>query len=201
MAEDGKFIASGPGGEGVAVYEDRLAPFAWHAVFVPAGGKPRSRSHATLDAALLDLSISARDAAAFRVDLPGGASFQRPGKVPAEEVLGNLGFVLVRELDASFALALPGGISPQEARMRFEERLGSLAVNLRGVAPVEAEGGSVWWCGNVVLPVSCYVADGEYDALAAAYAAKLGIEFHPGVEVVAEAAPEGQGLMVLPFAG
>ncbi len=90
----------------------------------------------------------------YRVELPEGRSFQRPGALPAEAVLHLLGFDFYDNVAASLVAPKREAADQRGAVAWFREKLGVLAPLLRNVELAAVEGAGEFWCAEILLSVN-----------------------------------------------
>lgn len=125
----GSFELSHDGQTWRVVHEVSFRPTPWVLVAVDDKSGPMRvgvfDSFGTIDEALakmVDVASGGKECR-FRVVLPCGASFLRPGRIPAEEVMFTLGWVHTKRLTGYMHLSLPVHFSPREARDAFRRRV------------------------------------------------------------------------------
>ncbi len=134
----------------------------------------------------------------FHVRLPCGASFARPGQVPASEVLAALGYRTVRAVGACALLPLPDGAGPAEARDAAFGRIPG-GIDLGEIEPVDSEAGVTWWCCPVMVPFDGMLRLADADALVEDALAGSGLEVAGPAEPETDAGVAANAAEVLSF--
>lgn len=176
LTPHGAFRAHGPGGTHELAYDGTAD--AWNLVGPPPPGRRPGVLVARvggLDHGLALLVAAAGRIGPFRVALPCGGSFARPGHVPASEVLAALGYRATRAVAACTLLSMPDGACEGEAR-REALRLLTGGIDLGEVEPVESESGVTWWCCPVYVPFDGMLRLSAADAVVAEALAGTGLE-------------------------
>lgn len=161
----------------------------WRANVMDAAGRClHSETVPTLDIgldrlALLGSATQVGLRGLYRVELPGGASFQRPGTVAAEEVLGKYDFSLVSSVRAFLVASLDSVFSATDAHLWFRERLGVLAPLQGSVDLVEADSNETLWCTDVLLPANGFYRPEDLLQFARASVGACGVEMFSEVSV------------------
>jgi hypothetical protein len=164
----------------------------WCISVIDATGRCRhSETVPTLDIGLDRLSILGSATlnglrGLYRVELPGGASFQRPGSVPAEEILRKLEFNFVGSVHAFLVARLDGAMSQVEAALWFRDKVGVLAPLLGSVDLVESDEIEASWCADVLLPVNGFYRPQDLLGFARSAVGACGVEMSAEISVYEE---------------
>lgn len=119
----------------------------------------------------------------YRVELPGGASFQRPGTVPADEILGKFGFSFVSSVRAFLVASLDAAFSATDAHLWFREKLGVLAPLQGSVDLVETGPTETCWCTDVLLPANGFYRPEDLLQFATDSVGACGVEMFSEVSI------------------
>lgn len=161
-----------------------------------SGGLAVYDSYESLDGALealVEIALGEREEHRFRVEMPCGNSFIRPGKVPAEQVITRLGWVHLRRLRGYMMITLPENACPFRARDGFRQRLAIPGAKLGESTRVSIGGGSSNWCADVFIDCERFARMEEIQEIAAAAFDAVGemlphYDFVPRTPVFATAA-------------
>ena len=182
--------------------DDGFAPRPW--ALVSRDGSGRSSvldNYECLDEALAALASSGdgESPARFRVELPCGASFSRPGRVPAEEVMASMGWVYVRNFKGYKPLSFAAGSCPKAVRAAFRDSLPRGA--MLGQATVAGtDGATEAWCADVFVAHEGFVRFADIGSEAGAAFARVGADVVPGsFDFVAGTPAAGRGAEVVEF--
>lgn len=99
-----------------------------------------------LDEGLRLLVATAGSVDPFRVELPCGDGFARPGRVPAAEVMAALGYSVVRGVNAFVVVSDSATVPPERIRRELLWRLKGRQVEIGDLEMVEGDGESSVWC-------------------------------------------------------
>lgn len=120
----------------------------------------------------------------FRVNLPCGRSFKRPGRIAAENVMASMGWLYVHELVAYGGLLCPELSSPEEAEEAFKDLLDGTMVSLDDVDYVGDDfvsSDNGYWCAKYLLPYDGFLhLDRIESEIVIAFKAE-GVEIFPEV--------------------
>jgi hypothetical protein len=126
----------------------------------------RVLSFTTLDEAL-DWAVSAATGILrpnYRVMLPCGQHFSRPGRVPAESVLSSMGWVYVTHLIGFHHFNSPAPCSEHRARRHFIEHVqDSPSVVVGDVTPCD-DGENCFWIADLRIPFDGFIRREDIEA-------------------------------------
>jgi len=197
LGEDGTFRGNGPGA-GLALAYDAVDD-GWSLGRAAGSGTGALVARAaSLDHGLAMLARASGCMSTFRVGLPCGESFLRPGKVPAPEVLAALGYLAVGAVTAYAVLARPSSVGVAEVRRELLSGLPG-GVGLGEVEETDSEGGTTWWCCDLSVPFEGMLRLSEADAVVASALARCPFEPVGRSEVEAAALPTANSAKVLRF--
>lgn len=150
----------------------------------------------TLDAGLdrlADLGRAPRSGmrGLYRVALPDGRSFHRPGALSAEEVMSRFGHDLVGTVRAFLVAPLDSAATAADAYAWFRERLGVLGPLLGRVDPVEIDETGSCWCADVLLPANGFYRAEALLEFARSSVGACGVEMFSELGLDAEDVPPG----------
>jgi len=143
---DGTFTVEGPRGVFRLAYRNDDGACHWRAT------SPRRLSSdaqllgvaPNLDAALILLAGAAGVSAKIVIALPCGATFSRPGRVPAEDVLAAYGYTVVSGIVGYAQVKPHQKWSERRLRELIVRRAEAAALKLINLDRVETEGKPVW---------------------------------------------------------
>ena len=118
-----------------------------------------------LDEALDEMASCCDTPEGFSIALPCGMKFSRPGRLPAEAVMANLGYDLVGAAIAFLPFKVSIGAKAADARRAAAEILGRHSRFLGRVSLVDVEAAGSWWCADIRLPIGRYIHTSAYDAM------------------------------------
>src|SRR5690606_30555412 len=95
---------------------------------------------------MIELVCGDRDWIRFKVKLPCGASFIRPGHIPAENVMASLGWVHVKTLVGHMVRSFHSGYSPDEVSEIVADEIWGEDIEVGSVADVGRYGDETFWC-------------------------------------------------------
>jgi len=174
------------------LHEVSLSPRPWALVALDnrgtIGRHSMFDSYATVDEALramVEQSGAGETGTRFRVVLPCGQSFLRPGKVPAESVLSSLGWVHTKRYIGYMVLTLHEGASNLDAREGFRSRINLPNSRLGDMACVERAHGLSRWIGDVLLDRDGFVRYQDFQEEAARAFEGIGGDMFPDYDFVA----------------
>lgn len=124
----------------------------------------------TLDDALVGLArqaIGGAPGSRFRIVLPCGSSFLRPGKIPAEQVMSRFGWIHVRRLRGYMMMAFPEGACAYRVHDGFRKRLPHPGIRLGEAVRVEVKDGTANWCADVLMECGRFIRADEVQTAAA----------------------------------
>lgn len=206
MSEGGGFRIDGDGVSAELGFDPQCDLEPWCVAVIDDEGRClHSETVSTLDIgldrlALLGSATQKGLRGLYRVDLPGGGSFQRPGNVQAEEILHKFDFDLVGSARTFLIAPLDSAITATEAYRWFSEKLGVLAPLMGSVDHVESDSTDGHWCVDVLLPVNgFYTSEGLLEFAKGAVAA-CGLEMIPEISVCDETLPDLRSGQVVQFA-
>jgi hypothetical protein len=204
LTEGGGFRIDGPKGVFAELgFDPECGEEPWSVSVMDGDGRCRhSESVSTLDIGLDRLAIlgSATQKGLrglYRVELPDGVSFQRPGTVPAEEILRKFDFSLVGSVRAFLVAQIDTAFTVSEAHHWFREKLGALAPLQGSTDLVESDSNEGCWCTDVLLPANgFYRAEGLLEFARSAVGA-CGVEMFSEISVRDDGLPaQGSGQVV-----
>jgi len=153
------------------VHEVSFNPIPWVVVAMDSKGRHALyESFATIDEALSSMiAVSgAGDASSrFRVLLPCGQHFLRPGKVRAESVISTLGWTHTKRYIGYMVLSLPERATNMEARERFRRNITIGSARIGEMTCVERADGLSHWCADILLDRDGFVRWDEFQQDAA----------------------------------
>lgn len=206
MTEGGGFRIDSKGVSTELGFDPHCGMEPWCVAVVDADGRClHSETVPTLDIgldrlALLGSATQKGLRGLYRVDLPGGGSFQRPGNVPAEEILRKFDFDLVGNAQTYLIAPLDAAITSVEAHEWFSQKLGVLAPLMGSVDLVETDANGGHWCVDVLLPVNGFYSPEGLMEFARNAVGHCGVEMIPEVTICDEAAPDLRSGEVVQFA-
>jgi hypothetical protein len=177
---------------------------AWSVTVFDAQGRCLHAEHfADLDAGLdrlADLGRVERTGLRnlYRVALPDGRSFQRPGSLPAASVLRMLGFDFHDNVATFLVVAKDEATDRTDAFALFRERLGMLAPLLRSVEAVAVDGDGDLWCAEILLSVNGFYQPKGLLDFAMTSVGACGVEMLPKIGMLGP--DDVDAPAVLPFA-
>lgn len=180
LREDGLFEAPAvaPGGSSVRiVYESADQRHPWVAMSLDDMGVKwrRMKGFHSLDEAL-DFSVSQvnweRTVCEYSVRLPDGMSFQRPGRLPAEQVMASAGWVFVTSLIGYAMVTTERNGNAFGVRAVMAKRLLGCQARIGDIDLSDADEEGLHWCIDLSLPYEGFIKVEDIGAEAkAAFAA------------------------------
>lgn len=156
------------------LHEVTLNPKPW--ALVAMDGREHVARHSMYDSyssidealsAMMEHSGAGKASPRYRVILPCGESFLRPGKVPTESVLSSLGWVHTRQYIGYMVLTLHEGASNLDAREGFRKRINIPNARLGDMSCVERANGLSRWIGDILLDRDGFVRYQDFQEEAA----------------------------------
>ena len=139
-----------------------------------------------------------RSGVRFKVNLPCGASFSRPGRVPAEDVMSSLDWVYVTHLIGFVCLTTDNPCTEPYARRRF---LGMISANpdveLGEATPVD--GDMRFWVGDLHIPFEGFIRVQDIKAEKEVCFAAEGIETIEGYDCRKAGSGESRSAEIISF--
>lgn len=186
LDEDGVFSCEGPSGSHVLFFsgdkgEERwlLTPAAVEGNAVP----PLLAWQGDLDDGLRLLVATSGSVEPFRVALPTGDSFARPGRVPALEVMAALGYSVVRGVNAFVVVTEAAGYDAPRLRRELVASLDGRPLQVGELDLVEGDGESSVWCCDLKLSFEGPLMESGARALVSRTLAGSGLEVIDQVEL------------------
>lgn len=136
-----------------------------------------------LDEALVEMASCCDTPEAFSIALPCGMKFSRPGRLPAEAVMANLGYDLVGTAIAFLPFKVSIGAKAVDARRAAAEMLGQHSRFLGRVSLVDVEATGSWWCADIRLPIGRYIHTSAYEAMLQRHLGNLRDRVHSEFEI------------------
>lgn len=181
LRDDGLFEAPSrhPGRSAVRVMHDTEAfPSPWLAISQDGTGLEWASlaSFQCLDQALdfaVREALSVSVTPGYAVEMPGGMSFSRPGRIALEQVMASAGWVYVNSLIGFVMVKTPDGTNVMEARTEVMGLLKGTQASLGEVNLSDRDEEGMHWCADVSLPFEGFMRFEEIEAEAkAAFAAE-----------------------------
>jgi hypothetical protein len=138
-------------------------------------------SYSDLDRALayaVRLQVGADQPWDYKIVLPCGQEFQRPGRVPAERVLASMGWLYVTHLIGYAIVPIAHAESVKQAQDYLTGIVVDTNIKVGGIDPVE--GAAAGWCANLVIEYHGFIHRDQLEL-------ELRTWFHAeGVEILPE---------------
>lgn len=186
LDEDGIFSCSGPAGDFVLFFSGDKGEERWlltRAADDEGGVPPLLAWQLDLDEGLRLLVATAGSVDPFKVVLPSGESFGRPGKVPALEVMAALGYSVVRGVNAFVVLSDSAEVGADVLRRELLWRLRDRAVEVGALEMVEGDGESSVWCCDLKIEFEGPIRENSARGLVSRMLADSGLEVMEQVEL------------------
>jgi len=173
------------------VHEVSLLPRPWALVALDDQGLTARHSlfdsYGTIDEALTAMVVqsgSGDESTRFRVALPCGESFIRPGKVPAERVLSSLDWTHTKRYIGYMVLTLHEAATNLDAREGFRNRINIQNARIGDMACVERANGLSRWIGDILLDRDGFVRYQDFQEDAARAFSGIGGDMLPNFDFV-----------------
>lgn len=186
LDEDGIFSCEGPSGRHVLFFSGDKGEERWLLTPAVTDGNvvpPLLAWQSDLDDGLRLLVATSGSVDPFRVLLPSGDSFARPGKVPALEVMAALGYSVVRGLSAFVVVTEAADYDSRKLRRELVANLSGRPLEVGEVDWVEGDGDSSVWCCDLRLSFEGPLQESGAKALVKRTLAGSGLEILDPVEL------------------